>query len=266
MKRRFSAVIMAVTAAMAVVGPAPGCGARGANDLAEVRIIDRDSGAELPPHWYRGERWVAGTPGARYAIEIRNRLGERLLAVASVDGVNAVSGATAGWDQVGYVLGSGQRYQITGWRKSDAEVAAFTFANAADSYAARTGRPANVGIIGIALFRERQPLPSLAEESVARDRASSAPADASNPGMGESKGLAAAPKLGTGHGAREYSHVGQTEFERLQAEPNELVRIHYDSLERLVSMGIVRRPRPLPVTIDPFPATPAPGYAPDPPA
>ena len=119
------------------------------------RIVDRDSGAVLKPHFYRGEYWVAGTPGARYAIEIRNRLGERLLAVTSVDGVNVVSGATAAWDQAGYVFGPGERYQITGWRKSDARVAAFTFTDSSNSYAERTGRPANVGVIGVAIFRER---------------------------------------------------------------------------------------------------------------
>ena len=109
---------------------------------------------------------MAGRPGARYAIEIRNRLGERLLAVTSVDGVNVVSGATAAWDQTGYVFGPGERYQITGWRKTDAEVAAFTFTDSPNSYAERTGRPANVGVIGVALFRERQPQPVYAPPTI----------------------------------------------------------------------------------------------------
>src|ERR1700682_1384586 len=135
------------------------CDAQTLGGIAEVSIIDRDSGAVLSPHYYRGEYWVAGTPGARYAIEIRNRSGERVLAVTSVDGVNVVSGATAGWDQTGYVFSPGERYQITGWRKSDAEVAQFTFTDSPNSYAERTGRPANVGVIGVALFRERQPQP-----------------------------------------------------------------------------------------------------------
>jgi len=38
--------------------------------------------------------------------------------VTSVDGVNIVSGETAAWDQGGYVFSPGDRYQITGWRKS----------------------------------------------------------------------------------------------------------------------------------------------------
>jgi hypothetical protein len=193
--------------------------------------------------------WVAGVPGARYAIEIRNRLGERLLVVTSVDGVNVISGETAAWDQVGYVFRPGEHYQISGWRKSDTDVAAFTFTALPDSYAARTGRPANVGVIGVAMFREQLPL------SVApRERANHAPvasaADGAASGGVVVTGKAvpmlpplASPmpetKLGTGQGKREYSYVSQTEFLRLQPQPNELIRIHYDSLENLMAMGII---------------------------
>ena len=138
---------------------AASCAARAAGTIADVTIVDRDSGAALHTYYYHGEYWVAGRPGARYAIRIRNRLGERLLAVTSVDGVNVLSGETAAWDQAGYVFNPGESYQITGWRKTDAEVAAFTFTDSPNSYAQRTGRPANVGVIGVAVFRERQPQP-----------------------------------------------------------------------------------------------------------
>src|SRR5215467_1758466 len=76
--------------------------------LADVTVVDRESGATLTPHYFRGEYWIAGTPGARYAIEIRNRGAARVLAVTSVDGVNVVTGETAGWSQNGYVFFPGQ--------------------------------------------------------------------------------------------------------------------------------------------------------------
>src|SRR6266481_7063610 len=164
------------------------CEAQGMGSMAEITIIDRDSGAVLSPHFYRGEYWVAGTPGARYAIEIRNRLGERLLAVTSVDGVNVLSGATAGWDQAGYVFGPGERYQISGWRKTNAEVAAFTFTDSPNSYAERTGRPANVGVIGVALFRERQPQAVYAPPKIAQS-----PGQSEAPRAGESNRALASP-------------------------------------------------------------------------
>src|SRR5450631_1745594 len=259
------------------------CDAQTVGGIAEVSIIDRDNGAVLSPHFYRGEYWVAGRPGARYAIEIRNRLGERLLAVTSVDGINVVSGATAAWDQPGYVFGPGERYQITGWRKSDADVAAFTFTDSSNSYAERTGRPANVGVIGVALFRERQPQPvyvpptigqlsGRAQESRARDSNAAASAGGKSslampapmpPPMASSV-PAPAPKLGTGHGEREYSYVNHTEFQRMQAQPNEVIRIRYDSLDNLFAMGIIKRPRPAAPGANPFPASPVQQYVPDP--
>ena len=126
-----------------------------AGRLAQILVIDRDSGARLPTYYHHGDYWVPGKPGARYAIEIRNTLRERLLAVTSVDGINVLTGDTARWDQGGYVLQGEESYDITGWRKSQTQVAAFEFASAPNSYAARTGRSANIGVIGVALFRER---------------------------------------------------------------------------------------------------------------
>ncbi len=102
-----------------------------------------------------GEYWVAGRPGARYSIMIQNHRGERILAVTAVDGINVISGETGAWGQSGYVFSPGESYEIAGWRKSNAEIAAFNFTAAANSYAERTGRPANVGVIGVALFLER---------------------------------------------------------------------------------------------------------------
>jgi hypothetical protein len=72
-------------------------------------------------------------------------------------------------------------------------------------------------------------------------------------------------KLGTGHGEREYSYVSSTGFLRMQVQPNEVIRIRYDSIDNLVAMGIVKRPRPSWPTVDPFPASPGQAYVPDPP-
>ena len=261
----------------ALVALATSCNALAVGDIAEVIIIDRSTGVALMPHLYRGEYWVAGKPGATYAIEIGNHLDQRLLAVTAVDGVNVISGATAGWGQTGYVFNPRQGYQITGWRKSDTEVAAFTFTASPNSYAARTGRPANVGIIGVALFRERQPqevyvppAPQVASpiplpDSLAREdfsgRATRPPKSASR-----ATEPAVTPKLGTGHGEREYSSVTNTEFDRMQTQPNEVIRIRYDSLDNLVAMGIVEPFRPAVPAANPFPASAQQQYVPDPPA
>jgi hypothetical protein len=76
---------------------------------------------------------------------------------------------------------------------------------------------------------------------------------------------ARAPKLGTGHGERQFSYVSHAEFSRLQPEPNEIIRIRYDSFDNLVAMGVIRRPHPAMPTTNPFPGSPTQQYVPDPP-
>ena len=237
--------------------------------LASVEVLNRDSGETLPVYRHHGEYWVAGTPGARYAVVVRNLRGERVLAVTSVDGVNVISGETAAWNQTGYVFTAGESYAINGWRKSNQEVADFNFTAIPDSYAARTGRPANVGIIGVALFLERQPPVAryappryLGEDSVAAAR--SAPAPLNDVTVTGALRKPSTDSLGTGHGARESSYVSNTQFERLSETPNEVIRIRYDRMENLVAMGIVHG-RPTPTEPNAFPESAVSRYVPDPP-
>ena len=132
--------------------------AHAVGNLSDITIVDRDTYQTLPLIWHKGQYYVAGRPGARYAIAVRNNTGERILAVMSVDGVNIISGETAGFNQTGYVFGPGETGEIAGWRKSQSRIAAFEFTALSASYAARTGRPDQVGVIGVALFRERLPV------------------------------------------------------------------------------------------------------------
>ncbi len=240
--------------------------------LADIRIVDRDTGTTLPVYRHRGDYWVAGQPGARYAILVRNATSGRALGVVSVDGVNVISGETASWEQTGYVLDPGQSYEIAGWRKNDAEIAAFHFTASQASYASRTGRPDHVGVIGVAVFRERRPppspvvpyslprpMPESGDLATARERSF-------EPAGAEAKAdRAPAPRLGTGHGERESSWVEHTEFERRSARPDEVIRIRYDSRENLIAIGVIPAQHPRPPRPNPFPGTPQPGYVPDPP-
>nr|WP_312990524.1 hypothetical protein [Comamonas koreensis] len=269
-----------------------------ATSIADVQIIDRSSGERLPLYHHQGEYWVAGQPGSSYAVDIKNRSRGRILAVLSIDGINAISGqAAAAVPDDGYVLGSGQQWAIQGWRKSDQQVAAFYFSHSEDSYAARTGRPRDIGVIGVAVFREREPRPqppilrnSEAQKSAApaaeasgSDTANmaapampppSSPAAAPNASVAaESRQATApaapapvAPRLGTGHGALERSVTRTTEFHSASSSPAQIIRIRYDSYANLVAQGVIRAPQP---AVDPaprpFPASPS-GYVPDPPA
>ena len=161
-----------------------------AGGLVDLGVYDRAQGRRLPVHWHQGRGYVAGTPGNEYRLTLRNRSGETLLAVVSVDGVNVVTGENAQPQQSGYVLPPGRLVEILGWRKSLAQTAAFYFTDLADSYAARTGRPDNVGVIGVALFRRK----AASQPPAALGRAEPEAA-ARLPG--------AAYELGTAHGPHE---------------------------------------------------------------
>lgn len=144
---RFSPVIAAVAAYAGAAGAVGG--------IADVTVYDRVENRTLPIHHHNGRYYVVGKPGNEYQIRIANRGRQEILSVVSVDGVNAVSGETANWNQTGYVLGAHQAFDIRGWRKSMDRIAAFYFTAHHNSYAARTGRPNNVGVIGVALFRKK---------------------------------------------------------------------------------------------------------------
>ncbi|CAG1005479.1 hypothetical protein BURK1_03210 [Burkholderiales bacterium] len=278
------AIVAALAAPLAACAhsPAPVV----SSHLATVEILDRTSGTWLPVYQSGGERWIVGTPGHEYTIRIRNRTGARLLAVPSVDGINAISGETASPDQSGYVLEPYGSVDISGWRKSLSHTAAFYFTDVADSYAGRTGRPLDVGVIGVAVFRERVPVAYAPHPKIAAQRAERGdmPASAAAPapsaeaqsagilGMdrdaSEVAGAEGARKraldsrLGTGHGRNETSHAQRVGFERATASPEAVVAIRYDRLETLVSRGIVPGPRYAGRTPSAFPAWP--GFAPDP--
>jgi hypothetical protein len=281
-KRR---ILFAVAAAAALGGCSAPTVRAAAGQLVDVQIVGRARNGVLPEYRHRGTAYVAGRPGDRYAVRLTNRTGARVLVVLSVDGVNAVSGETASTGQTGYVLSPWQSADITGWRKSDAEAAAFYFTALPDSYAARTDRPHNVGVIGVAVFRERVPPPrpvpfepvpysgarhdgaarqeserradNAGAESKSAEGSVASPAAAPGP-MRErdAAALARTDKLGTGHGEREYAPIARTAFERATSQPAEIVQVRYDSHANLVASGVIAPRRALP---DPFP-----GYVPDP--
>ena len=221
------------------------CTPAAARPLVELSVIDRDSGQWLPKYPYRGDTWVAGTPGSRYSVRLANTTGERVLVVLSVDGVNAVTGQNASPAQAGYVLEPWESAEISGWRKSMDDIAQFVFTDLGDSYAARTGRPQNVGVIGVAVFQELQrrpyPLPSppVARKNGYEQEGSKAAAPAAE--MESAADSIAQQRMGTGHGEREWSPVGQTHFQRASPRPAQVSEIRYDEARWLYAMGVIPR-------------------------
>lgn len=122
----------------------------------EVTVEDQN-GRPLRGCLHEGHVYVAGAKDQRYQVRVRNVTGSRLLVVVSVDGRNVNTGEPGSWADSGHVLEPHAQWVFTGWRTSDDAVAAFRLGAKQDSYSAQMGSPENVGVIGVAVFEEKQP-------------------------------------------------------------------------------------------------------------
>ena len=89
LRHAFAAAAALLSASAAAVG-----------GLADLSVYDRSEGRALPVYWHEGRPYVVGKPGNEYQLQLRNRQGDDVLAVMSVDGVNVVTGETAGYCHV----------------------------------------------------------------------------------------------------------------------------------------------------------------------
>ncbi len=120
-----------------------------------ARMLD-GSGRPFSALCANGRVVSMGNPGERYSLAIENRTGQRYEVVASVDGLDVLDGKDGSYAKRGYLLNAFSTVEIDGFRRSEAEVAAFRLGDVARSYAASKGKARNVGVIGFALFAERQ--------------------------------------------------------------------------------------------------------------
>ena len=306
--------MMIAAAALTLASVTGRAEAQAAPEPVTLRVMDRDTGQELRIWRHNGRLFVEGQPDVRYGLRVTNNTNGRVLVVMSVDGVNILTGETASYGQRGYVFTPFESYDVNGWRKSDTEVAAFSFAPIPQSYAARTGRPLDVGVIGIAVFTEKPEITSPAPSTSAnhRPRRPRAPSQTPPPPLNipipplplppiqappraSASGPASPPvrppppapaplaagaqdaashrqlapqgeKLGTAHGASEWSVATTVDFERATSYPQFVRQIEYDSHANLVASGVIPRFATTDSHPHAFPSASGDmGYVPDPP-
>ena len=245
-----------------------------------LQVVGED-GRPLPTFGHRGRTYVLGELGRRYLLRVRNGSGRRIEVVASVDGRDVLDGRPASVEKRGYLVEAHGELVVDGFRLSQEAVAAFRFSSVARSYAARTGDARDVGVIGLAVFPERErrrvapPRPGWHEELGAAGSGRDALAESQAPAEAKSAPAPAAraerrPGLGTEFGEEHHSHVDLVAFERARAEPDAVLTVRYDDRAGLAALGIdvdrrlARRDEAwLRETADPFRASP--GYARPPP-
>lgn len=290
--------------ALALAAPTPACATadRGPVTVAPDQspatqfpvsvVIEHPDGHAYPMFNHAGSTFVAGEQGDRYGIRLVNRSARRVEAVVSVDGRDVITGELGSFKtQRGYVIEPFGSVVVDGFRQSLEHVAAFRFTQLGNSYSARRGTPQHVGVIGVAVFEERQtrrrrsskplalpthttpPAPaatfsprdadgSAAQAAPASDFEASAAEDApadSAPASRRAESSRFAPPaggdLGTQYAETTFSQVREVEFKRRRKrQPDMLFTLHYDSVEGLAARGVpVFGPTPVTIAADPFP-------------
>ncbi|MBI5408228.1 MAG: hypothetical protein HZA14_02550 [Nitrospirae bacterium] len=242
MKTVKAAILGFVMALMAV----PASASQGR--YADVEVVsDRGNVFQLIPHkeynsgsTYVFKQYLEARKGENYNILIRNHLPERIGVVVAVDGRNIITGKKSflSRSEMMYIVEPYGQARLEGWRTSDEKVNRFYFTSSADSYSVRTFSDTSaMGIIAVAVFREKQRPVVLYEQERSLGKAQGAPAAPSAP-RSESK-RTAKDEAGTGFGNEHYSPVVKVEFEP-ESIPAEKFLLKYEWRDELCRKGIIQ--------------------------
>ncbi len=151
-----------------------------ASGVISFTVLD-DQAKPLPLIRDGKNYFLKAKDGQSYQLQYENHSDKTFEIVASVDGLDVLTGQEASKYASGYVLGPHRTLSIEGFRKSDSAVASFTFGKPDESYAANSSQGSidNTGIIGSVVY-EVEPIES--EEAVVDAADAYAPAPNAFPG------------------------------------------------------------------------------------
>jgi hypothetical protein len=233
-------------------------------DMFEVEVLI--GGRPLAQYSARGRRYIEALKGVEYELRIRNPLGVRVAVALSVDGMNTIDARrSSAWDASKWVIEPYQSITIRGWQMSGARARRFYFTSERDSYGAKLGQTANLGIISAVFFRERQPVtvapPPRRPYEDGGDRAESSKESAPQSSAGTSANSARQKRsdvypqpddeaAATGIGRNVRNDVRWVNLD-LDSRAAGEVSIRYEYRDALLRLGIVPRPYPTyPDTVD----------------
>ena len=217
------------------------------------------NGRPVTEYYARGRTYVEALQGAEYELRLRNSSPDRVAVALAVDGLNTIDARhTSAWNASKWVIEPYQTITISGWQMSTERARRFYFTNERDSYGAKLGQTANLGVISAVFFRERRritpvtpPYPILrdrdSEESARAEQAPSAKSKKSA-GTGTARDNRAAIPMpdedyaATGIGRSVRHDVRWVNME-LESHPAGEVAIRYEYYSALLRLGVVPRPR-----------------------
>ena len=217
-------------------------------------------GRPLEEYAARGRRYVEALRGSEYELRIRNPLPVRVAVALSVDGLNTIDARrTTRWDASKWVIEPYQTITIGGWQMSTERARRFYFTTERDSYAAKLGRPSDLGMISAAFFRERRRTPAVVtppyptreprgqmENQSREERSAPSARGADSAGKRSNRSVAPVPDddyAATGIGRSVHNDVRWVHLD-LDPRPVAEVMIRYEYREALVRLGVLPRPRP----------------------
>ena len=223
----------------------------------EVEVLV--DGRPLDEYAARGRRYIEALEGEEYELRIHNPLGVRVAVALSVDGMNTIDARrTSAWDASKWVIEPYGTITIGGWQMSSSRARRFYFTTESDSYGAKIGQTANLGVISAVFFRENQPIVvtprpvrPYEDDRLERDegRRKEEPSQSrDSAGAAQSKSEAASPRAdddyaATGIGRNVRNDVTWIHLD-LQSRPAGEVTIRYEYRDALVRLGIIPRHYP----------------------
>ena len=219
-------------------------------------------GRPLTEYYARGKTYIEALRGAEYELRVRNPTSERVAVALSVDGLNTIDARhTSAWNSSKWVIEPYQSITITGWQMSTERARRFYFTNERDSYGAKLGQTANLGVIAAVVFRERQRSISVVPpRPITRDGEDRGRSDQGGSGSSNSQ---KAPKSQPAESSRkmesnvrrvpddEYAATGIGRSVRndvrwvqmeLESHPAAEMTIRYEYYAALLKLGVVPRP------------------------
>lgn len=234
------------------------------------------NGRPIPQYNGRdGKKWVEARKNTKFEVKVENDSYERILAVVSVDGLNAINAKHEDpMESPGYILNRNGSISVPGWLIDNDNVREFLFTEDRNSYAKKIGADiSNVGVIGVAIISEKPTWTYTMSSTndyttwpyyppgIRKWNSTGGQLGTSNVYMSSSAGdgIATAsvtnfsatieePKMAVGSGEiKEFSTVEST-FNRNKIET--IFSLYYDSRENLIKNGIIVENGPVPFPIN----------------
>lgn len=216
------------------------------------------NGRPLTEYHARGRTYVEAIQGAEYELRLRNPSPDRVAVALSVDGLNTIDAQhTSAWNASKWVIEPYQTITISGWQMSTERARRFYFTNERDSYGAKLGQTANLGVISAVFFKERRRVtPVTPPHPIYRDRDSEqsarspeAPASKSQTSRDNRAAMPAPDEdyAATGIG-RSVRHDVRWVNMDLESRAAAEMTVRYEYYSALLRLGVVPRPRePYPI-------------------